>query len=157
MTHIKHPRTSHLPGSPGVGSDDKQAQDLSAFDTQDVVVTEKMDGENTTLYTDGYHARSLDSGFHPSRTRLRLSPAPQLYHGPMYPDLITDMAAQINTTSQEGFVILPAQAFPFTAFPQSVMKWVRAGHVQNPTHWKSAPLIPNGLASPSDHTKRESP
>lgn len=75
----------------------------------------------------------------------------------MYPNLITDIAAQINTTTQEGFVIRPAQSFAFTAFSQNVMKWVSAGHVQNPTHWKSVPLIPNGLASPSDHTKQESP
>lgn len=33
-----------------------------------VIVTEKMDGENTTLYCDGLHARSLSSGYHPSRT-----------------------------------------------------------------------------------------
>lgn len=33
----------------------------------EVVVTEKMDGENTTMYMDHIHARSLDSRHHPSR------------------------------------------------------------------------------------------
>lgn len=34
-----------------------------------VVVTEKMDGENTTVYQDGYvHTRSIDSKTHPSQT-----------------------------------------------------------------------------------------
>jgi hypothetical protein len=66
----KYPRTPHHPWSPGVGSDDKVATDLSRLAGQDVVVTEKMDGENTTLYCDGYHARSLDSGYHPSRSWL---------------------------------------------------------------------------------------
>lgn len=37
-----------------------------------MVVTEKLDGENTTIYGDGTtHARSLDSGAHPSRTTVR--------------------------------------------------------------------------------------
>lgn len=37
-----------------------------------MVVTEKLDGENTTLYADGTcHARSMDSGAHPSRTWMK--------------------------------------------------------------------------------------
>ncbi len=39
------------------------------------MITEKMDGENTTLYADGFHARSTDSGRHPSRDWLAR------YHG----------------------------------------------------------------------------
>jgi predicted kinase len=35
------------------------------------VITEKMDGENTTLYRDGLHARSLDSAHHPSRAWVK--------------------------------------------------------------------------------------
>ena len=38
---------------------------------RDSVVTEKMDGENTTLYSDYVHARSIDSRFHPSRTWVK--------------------------------------------------------------------------------------
>ena len=37
------------------------------FVGQEVVVTEKLDGENTTLYRRGLHARSLDPRPHPSR------------------------------------------------------------------------------------------
>jgi hypothetical protein len=47
--------------------DDKMMSDVSAFDGQDVVVTEKMDGECTTMYTDYIHARSINSGSHTSR------------------------------------------------------------------------------------------
>jgi len=70
MTRTKYPRTLHHPTSPGVQSDDKIAPDLSAFNGAEVVITEKMDGENTTLYSDGFHARSLDSGRHPARDWL---------------------------------------------------------------------------------------
>ena len=66
----KYPRTSHHPASPGATSDDKRARDLGAFEGETVWVTEKMDGENTTLYRGGFHARSLDSGAHPARARV---------------------------------------------------------------------------------------
>ncbi|WP_406496615.1 AAA family ATPase [Streptomyces sp. NBC_00846] len=62
-----YPRTAHLPWSPGATSDDVRIGDLSALTGREVVVTEKLDGENTTLYADGLHARSLDSAHHPSR------------------------------------------------------------------------------------------
>ena len=64
----KHPRTPHHPLSPGVGSDDKVATDLSRLG--EVVMTEKMDGENTTLYAGGFHARSVEDARHPSRDWL---------------------------------------------------------------------------------------
>lgn len=66
----KYPRTFHLPFSPGKSSDDKSLKDLSPFENKEVVVTVKMDGENTTLYRDGFHARSIDSRHHPSRDWL---------------------------------------------------------------------------------------
>lgn len=66
-TRIKYPRTPHLPWSPGATSDDRMLATVDHFVGQDVVVTAKMDGENTTLYRDHIHARSLDSKPHPSR------------------------------------------------------------------------------------------
>lgn len=66
--YTKYPRTWHLPWSPGVTKDDRVLRDLSAFEGRQVVVTEKMDGENFTGYSDGYtHARSVDGRSHPSR------------------------------------------------------------------------------------------
>jgi hypothetical protein len=42
------------------------------FGGKEVVITEKMDGENTTIYSTGEcHARSLDSGRHPSRDYVK--------------------------------------------------------------------------------------
>ncbi|MGW7362260.1 RNA ligase family protein [Streptomyces sp. NPDC054841] len=66
-----YPRTPHLPWSPGAASDDVRVADLSGFTGREVVVTEKLDGENTTLYADGLHARSLDSAHHPSRAWVK--------------------------------------------------------------------------------------
>ncbi|MFD8984843.1 RNA ligase family protein [Streptomyces sp. NPDC059564] len=66
-----YPRTAHLPWSPGATPDDVRASGPSALAGREVVVTEKLDGENTTLYADGLHARSLDSGHHPSRAWVK--------------------------------------------------------------------------------------
>ncbi len=63
----KYPRTPHLPWSSGATSDDVRIVDLAGFEGRRVVVTEKLDGENTSLYRDGMHARSIDSRHHPSR------------------------------------------------------------------------------------------
>lgn len=66
-----YPRTPHLPWSPGATSDDVRTTGVGALAGREVVVTEKLDGENTTLYADGLHARSLDSGHHPSRAWVK--------------------------------------------------------------------------------------
>jgi hypothetical protein len=71
MQRHKYPRTRHLPWSPGATHDDLIADSIEAFAGQRVIVTEKMDGENTTLYTDHLHARSVDSRHHPSRNWIK--------------------------------------------------------------------------------------
>lgn len=67
VTYKKYPRTPHLPWSRTVGDDDKILPDDSIFLNKNVVITEKMDGENTSIYRDHLHARSIDSRYHPSR------------------------------------------------------------------------------------------
>lgn len=75
MELTKYFRTPHLPRSPGATSDDLRLtgrEVAEMFSGRDVVVTEKVDGENTSVYSDGYtHARSRDSKAHPSRTHMR--------------------------------------------------------------------------------------
>ena len=57
----------HLPSSQGVQSDDKIISTLNHLYGTKVVITTKMDGENTSMYTDHIHARSIDSRHHKSR------------------------------------------------------------------------------------------
>lgn len=72
LPYVKYPRTFHLPFSLGRTEDDRTLKDCSQFEGRDVVITEKLDGENTTGYYDGYiHARSLDSNNHPSRNWVK--------------------------------------------------------------------------------------
>lgn len=203
----KYGRTYHLPISPGATSDDKVMLGLDGLMTDDLVVTEKMDGENTTIHRGGSHARSPDSRYHPSRDWLkgfaaRISPqlaederivgenvyarhsvgydelpsyflgfgwivgdeiqswdatlsrfgelgiaaVPTLFRGPYRPGLFEGFAGSLDRTKQEGFVARIATAFPEADMPLLMGKYVRAGHVQEETHWMKAELVPNRLA-----------
>lgn len=72
VRYVKYPRTLHLPWSPGADNkDERTMDDFSSFDGEEVVVTAKLDGENTTWYNDHIHARSLDYSPHPSRNWIK--------------------------------------------------------------------------------------
>lgn len=204
---VKFPRTMHLPFSEGVQSDDKVISTLEFLKGKEVVITEKMDGENTTMYCDGTHARSIDSRHHPSRDWLKrfhagiahlipdgyrvcgenlyakhsvaysslksyfygfsvwdeantalswddtlmwfdelsIEPVPVLYRGVFDVDVIKGIAASIDTTMQEGFVVRYAGEILYDEYQCLVAKWVRKGHVQTDTHWMQQEVVPNQL------------
>lgn len=70
-TLVKYPRSMHFLWSPNLQNDDRMLENYSRFQGQEIVVTIKMDGENSSLYRDHYHVRSLDSQNHPSRTWMK--------------------------------------------------------------------------------------
>lgn len=57
---VKYPKIPHLPWSLADNSDTKIARTENFAQMTKVVVTEKLDGECTTLYTDIVHARSCN-------------------------------------------------------------------------------------------------
>lgn len=63
---VKYPKTKHLPFSKGLTRGDKVIESLDTFHGKEIVVSMKMDGENSTLGRDFIYARSLDSADHPS-------------------------------------------------------------------------------------------
>jgi hypothetical protein len=65
-TLYKYPHTPYLPWSPTIDSGDL-VMDTSFIKHHEVVVTEKMDGENITMYRDYIHGRSLDDDGHVSK------------------------------------------------------------------------------------------
>lgn len=65
--YYKYKRTYHLPWSLGSTSDDKFMEDIDSFVGKTLIISEKMDGENTNIYPDRIHARSIDSKDHDSR------------------------------------------------------------------------------------------
>lgn len=78
--YYKYPRTYHLPFSETITEDDKRLKDAKQFENQIVVITEKMDGENTTIYNDYYHARSLDSKHKEYHTYLLSNILPRIQY-----------------------------------------------------------------------------
>ena len=80
---------------------------------------------------------------------LNLVTVPVIYQG------IMPTAAQCRTIfapfadAHEGYVIRLAKDFPLAAFASSVIKVVRAGHVQTGAHWMTGPVHVNALAAPS--------
>ena len=63
----KYKKTPHVPFSPGTQSDDRLLKSLKHFEGKRIVISKKMDGENTNIYPDHFHVRSLDSIDHQSR------------------------------------------------------------------------------------------
>lgn len=67
VNQVKYPRTYHAKWSQGINDDDRVIDSMDAFKNKRVIVTVKMDGENTSMYNDCIHARSVDGRSHPSR------------------------------------------------------------------------------------------
>jgi RNA ligase len=64
---VKYPRTYLVPWSEEVSGGDRMLDSVAQFSGSRVVATEKMDGENMTLYRDFFHSRSVESNSHFSR------------------------------------------------------------------------------------------
>ena len=68
---MKYPRTPHLPWSKGVADDDEKLPSLENFQGKNLVYTEKLDGECTSLSCFRFHARSEDSRVEPWQTWMK--------------------------------------------------------------------------------------
>lgn len=68
---VKYPKTLHWPSSPGLQNDDRVHTTIDQWNGLEVVVTEKLDGENTTMTRNYMHARSLEFSSHPSRAFIK--------------------------------------------------------------------------------------
>jgi hypothetical protein len=69
--YVKHPRLYHLPWSESLTDDDRVLTSLDGLIGREVIVTEKADGEQTTIYNDYLHARSIDGPSHASRNLVK--------------------------------------------------------------------------------------
>ena len=84
MDHVKYPKTPHFLWSESLQNDDRRIDSLDKFIGQQIVVSEKLDGENTGMTSQRCHARSLDSKHHPSRNlvkQLHATISPQIPDG----------------------------------------------------------------------------
>lgn len=217
----KYPRTLHLPWSPGAINDDKIASDVSTLLNVPIIISEKCDGSNTSLETDGCFARThAGAPTHPSFNGLKslhasnkyiITPNTQLFgewcfakHSIEYSELpsyfmmfgvrylhndgqdqhrwgswvdVEMWSGDIGVSTvpflfagiirsekelkalteslmiqpsvcggiREGVVIRLVQSFLDDNFSTSVMKCVRANHVQTSEHWKNQEIVRNKL------------
>ena len=58
MSSPKYNRTFHMPWSPGGTNDDKRAASVNSLIGKPIILTEKIDGSNTSLECDGCFART---------------------------------------------------------------------------------------------------
>lgn len=68
--YVKYPRTYHVSWS-NMLKDDRMLKDESHFFGKRVTVSLKCDGENTSMYNDYIHARSLESASHETRNWVK--------------------------------------------------------------------------------------
>lgn len=72
MDSPKYNRTFHFPWSEGATNDDKIAPSIDSLLNVDIIITEKMDGSNTSLETNGCFARThAGPPSHPSFDSLK--------------------------------------------------------------------------------------
>jgi hypothetical protein len=109
--YVKFPRTYHVPWSPGASDDDKVLSSLDHFEGRDVVITLKLDGQNSTVYSDGYvHARSIDSRSHPSQNWFKNFAAGIAYELPqgwraVFEDVAIEHSIHYRDLPSYGFLI----------------------------------------------------
>lgn len=217
----KYNRTFHLPWSPGGTSDDKRATDISRLIDEPIIITEKMDGSNTSLEAGGCFSRShsgppthasfdglkalqAEIGFQiPSSMQFfgewcfarhsieysalpgyfllfgirdldaddalwysweeveeyakyfELPTVPVLFRGIVSSEKeLKDLTEVLMTQPsmcggiREGVVIRVQREFKDSDFSTSIMKCVRANHVQTTEHWKDQVIIKNKLKTP---------
>jgi RNA ligase len=216
MESPKYNRTFHFPWSPGATNDDKIATTIDQLIGVPIIITEKMDGSNTSLEADGCFARTHSGPpSHPSFDGLKafhatikylISNRTQLFgewcyakHSIEYSELpgyfllfnVRDtqfgiwssweevecwaneigaptvpvlfegevsnekelkglVESFMNQSSacggiREGVVARVAKQFMDNEFSSSIMKCVRANHVQTSEHWKDQEIIRNKL------------
>lgn len=68
---VKYPRTFHLPNSPGMQKDDMRMASTDHWNSENIVVSVKLDGANTTIYHDGLHGRSVRGKAQPEQSFVR--------------------------------------------------------------------------------------
>ena len=137
----KYPRTPHLSYSLGRSQDDLAF--TGDFTGQQVIVTEKLDGECTTMYRHHIHARSLDSRHHESRAWVK-----QL-HGSMahlIPDGLRLCGENVYAQHSIYYAGLTSYFYVFAAFQGRVcLSWADTVEWAQLLGLETAPSLYHGL------------
>jgi len=141
----KYPRIYHVPWSPNLQNDDRKHPDMSVFEGQNVVVTIKMDGENTTWYRDAIHARSIDSqnSNHPSRDFVKGMWAQYKY---MIPDNRRICGENVYALHSIQYIGLESYFYVFSIWQDNIcMKWSQTKAICEEMGLTMVPTIYEGI------------
>lgn len=141
---VRYPRTFHHPASPGGGDDDRYLRDVSAFEGHEVVVTAKLDGESTTMMSDCVYARSPDSKYHPTRTRVTALHG-QVAH--LIPDRWRVCGENLQGLHAIAYRDLPSPFFVFAVYDERnvALSWDDTVEVANMLGLPLAPVLYRGV------------
>jgi len=139
----KYPRTFHLPWSLSLSSDDISVLNCSHFFNKEVVVTEKLDGENTTMYCDYIHARSLDSRNHASRNWVKNLHA-SIKHN--IPENYRICGENVYACHSIGYSNLPSYFFVFAVYSDDTcLSWNETKEYASLLGLKTVPELYHGI------------
>jgi len=118
MEPSKYPSTPHLPWSESLTNDDKLISTMEILkNAQEIVVTEKLDGENCNMYRDYIHARSMNSNYHVSRDYVRAIHA-QIAH--QIPSTFKIVGENMYAVHSINYSHLPQYFFVFAIFEEDI-------------------------------------
>lgn len=118
---MKYPRTPHLPWSPGLTKEERKITSLKNFLNKDITITEKLDGSNIALTSEGVFARS-HSG-HPTHESFNVIKAKWAEHQAyLDPNIIVyaEYCWAIHTIQYE---FLPTHTFIIAAYDKERKIW----------------------------------
>ena len=153
----KYPRTYHFNWSPGSTNDDRISDSVDHLIGIDIVITEKLDGSNSSITKNGVYGRShVDFSKNPWDREmwniyykikndlylLDIPTVPILFKGRVnsekeLKELTENLSKQPSSLGgiREGVVVRNANMFHNDDFSINIAKWVRAGHVTTSAHW----------------------
>jgi hypothetical protein len=143
----KYPRTQNLWFSQSNSSDDVWLSNSEHFSGKEVIISEKLDGQCTTLYPDGKnHARSIDSmhSHHPSRSYIKATHA----------GIVNKMPKGIRVCGEDLYAQhlikyskLPAYFFCYAIFNEQGMciSWKDTQQICQNLSLQTVPVLYNGI------------
>jgi len=140
MDSLKYNRTYHFPFSKGATNDDKIAADMSRLIGNPIVITEKMDGSNTSLETDGCFARTHSgSPTHPSFDGLKALHASLKWKIPQGVQLFGEWCFALHSIKYD---LLPSYFLLFNVRDLSNMQWASWEEVELWADEMNLPTVP---------------
>jgi len=111
---------------------------------QDIVVTEKLDGENTTIYSDGYlHARSVSGDDHPWQAWVKRELAAHIADIPPGWRICGENVYGVHSIEYEE---LPSAFFVFSVIDEhnKVLSWDEIHEIAELLDLKTVPVLYHG-------------